>query len=332
VKAALSIQRGAARRIPACLVVAGACLAVATRSAAEPPPRLPSQLEYRRGQGAERCPNEQRFRDEIAALLAYNPFQPGTPLRVTASIEGKGGEMIANLEFLDDGGRVLWRDGLGTQGPCGMLVAAMALDVVVRLEELAAPAPPEQRCFPPERCPAAAAQARDAASAALWRLGLASLIAAGITPNGAGGLAMVIEWQWSGWSLAFEGRGLHSLSAEVRIATVKTSFFGGSVALCLRDGLLFACSQVEVGTLASNPDGAFKVKPDGAPVVGLVGRIGTEKPLSERLALSGYLEVLGVVTHAVLRLDEDRPEEADPVLWQPLQVAPALGCRVMAAF
>jgi hypothetical protein len=104
------------------------------------------------------------------------------------------------------------------------------------------------------------------------------------------------------------------------------------VALCLRGGLLFACGRLEVGALWADPDDAFKVRPDTAPVFELAVRLGAEQPLSERVALSGYLDLLGVVTHAVLRLEDDLAGEADLVLWASSHYAAAIGVGVLAAF
>jgi hypothetical protein len=316
---------------------------------AEPLPRLAAQLEYRRGKGAERCPDEQGLRDEARDLLGYDPFQPDAPLRVATSIERKGGELVAKLQILDGEGHALWQDSFGTSGPCKTLVETMVLDVVVKLEGLAgkaappappppAPAPePPRPCPPPPPCPPAPAREAKGPPAAQGaalrrRLGLTPLIALGITPNAAGGVAWSLEGRWPGWSLAFEGRALRSLSPEVGHVGVSMSYLGSGVALCLRGDLLFGCGRLEVGALWADPDAPFKVRPEAAPVFGLAVRLGAEQPLSERVALSGYVDLLGVVTHAVLRLEADRAGEADRLLWELSHGAAAIGVGVLAAF
>jgi hypothetical protein len=116
---------------------------------------VPVRLDYTRGRGAERCPDEAFLRAETIPLLSYDPFEVDAPLTVKAHVERQGRELVASMELLDREGHTLKTERIGTTGGCRTLVATIALGISVWLWTPAdPPQPPVPVCPQAPPCPA----------------------------------------------------------------------------------------------------------------------------------------------------------------------------------
>jgi hypothetical protein len=317
--------------------------------------RVPVRLEYTRGHGAERCPDEAFLRSETILQLGYDPFEAGAPLTVTAHVERQGRELVAAMKMLDREGQTLKADGFGTTGGCKTLVASVALGIAVWLWKPAPPpeppepacpqAPPCPACPPPgsapepprrEKPPPASAAAPPVAVPAervRMDMGVGAVMAHGILPGVAAGMELSLGVRQSDWSFALEGRGLGSLGQEVGDALVTTSAFVAAAVVCPRIRPFFGCVLAEVGTWRFDAgDETTQFDPGEAPFLAFAARLGGDWPLSERLSLHGYAEGILPAWAAKLRRGENGTSTSERVLWTPLPVGAAFAVGLTATY
>jgi hypothetical protein len=316
--------------------------------------RFPVRLEYTRGSGAQHCPGEELLRAEITRRLGdLDPFQPDASHTVTASVTRKGAMLLAVMELRDATGTVLWVDGFDAPEPCAALVSAMALAIVVEIEtvgrttagggeaaEPAAPAglPPVPSAIPPPVPRAAPAPPRGAikeVSTQRMRLegGVSAVVAFGITPGTAGGMALSIGARSSDWSLGLEARTLGAFSEEMDDVPIATSVFTAAAVGCLHHRLLFACGLAEVGAYRFTAETLVDVGPRDDPLVALAARVGGEWPLSARLFMRGYIDVVEPIrAKAALRRLPHGSTTSARTLWASPPAGIALGLNFTASY
>ncbi|HSN97682.1 MAG TPA: hypothetical protein VLS89_05265 [Candidatus Nanopelagicales bacterium] len=313
----------------------------------------PATLDYRRGPGAEACPDEAAFRREVAALLERDPFQPASDLRVITSLARRAGELRADLKILDSGGQTAWRSEITTPRGCGPLVASMALAVVIALEDLgrprlgaapranaaarpapaSAPCPPEQPCPPvkprsiappPPRAPTAAPDPDPR-----LEVSLLSQFATGLVPGPAAGLLGSAEARWPGWGLALELRGLLGLSSVVDGVPVQATFGGTSVAFCLQGELLFGCARAELGQTRFASNATIRMDPAQAMSVGLAARLGLAWRFSRYAAARATLELLATPNRTELWLRPASFGAEERRIWSSSALSPSISLGVV---
>lgn len=119
-------------------------LAAAPVRADSGPHRARVRIELTRGPGAaERCPDAQFLRAEIARRMGFDPFDAEAPLMMEVSIEQGQDELIASIYLRDRRGLVLWADGYRTRGDCKTLVSTAALSIAVQLDDTGEHPPPQ---------------------------------------------------------------------------------------------------------------------------------------------------------------------------------------------
>jgi hypothetical protein len=355
------------RRAACGAVVAAACLLLVAAARAEPePPRAAVRLEYTRGSGAERCPDEAFLRAEAARLLGYDPFRDDAPLVITARIERAGSELVATLSLRDAEGKTRWADGFGTSGGCEEIAAGMALTLVAGIQSAPGPAttpphdlpsppatPPPQppsatpapEHAPPPQPPRRAApppmsvtrpDRKEASAPAEERLqieaGVGAVVGLGMAPGLAAGMTLTAGVRRGDGSIALEGRGLASLGQEVEGMTMRTTAFMTAGVACLHGRLLFGCGLVTVGAVRFVPGDPWSMRPRTDVLSGLGARLGGEWPLSERWYAHGYIEAIGLVDDVVLRRQSAGSEPPAPLRWASPPLGAALGLLVTATY
>jgi hypothetical protein len=353
-RAAGSRQRG-----PALLFVAAA--AVLFRSAPADAQvktvRVPVRLEYTRGRGAERCPDEAFLRGETSVLLGYDPFEADAPLTITAHVERQGRELVASMEMLDREGQTPKADGIGTTGGCKTLIASVALVISVWIWKPAEPPEPlapactaAPVCPPALACPACpppssapelprceklppALPAAVPAERVRMDIGVGAVTAAGMMPGVAVGMGLSLGVRQSDWSFALEGRGFASLAREIKSVPIATSAFVAAAVVCPRFRPFLGCMLAEVGTwrfVPQEPRG--DITPRDAPFLAFATRLGGEWSLSERLSVHGYAEGIVPAWAATLRRGGNGASTSERVLWTPLPVGVAFAVGLTATY
>jgi hypothetical protein len=118
-----------------------------------------ARLSYARGQGAERCPEEETLRAAVAARLGYDPFRPDASQTVTASIRhtptrGGEGALRAEVRLVDVAGAVAGTRQLSAaEDDCADLVASMALAISIAIDPQSQLGPEAPRAVPPVQAP-----------------------------------------------------------------------------------------------------------------------------------------------------------------------------------
>ncbi len=285
------------------------CALLLLRSApafAEPPPSgSGTRLSYTRVlPGAERCPDEQGFRDMVAAQMGgADPFVSSGAQRMEVSLSRKGRGFQGKFFLVDRAGHSTKPRELS--GPtCGVVAEDLALSVFVALRALPPPSPPPPSPAPPPPLPLAHAPEAplpEPPPLAL-RLGVGAAVGLGVSPaNAAPGVVVDVGLRWFRWaplSLALEGRAYPTATGPATSsgARVTTGLYTGALVPCAHWGVvthlsLAGCALVQLGALRVTSDA-----PRPAPSIffhaaaGLRG--GVEVPLIDHLALRATGDVL----------------------------------------
>ncbi|WP_437827725.1 hypothetical protein [Sorangium sp. So ce1153] len=281
------------------------------------------RLSYTRGPGAEGCPEEQAFRDVVAAQLGgADPFGEGSGRLVEVVLARQGRRFLGKIALYDSDGRRLGGQELASTA-CGALVedVGTALAIMLRparsAREPAPPPPPSPEPAPLEaasppaseaspRAPAPvpappcapcqpAAPARPAARpgpSLAWprlQVGLGALLAEGIAPAPAIGFSGSIGARWEAFALSLEGGWHLPVAAKPYHGRIfGVSWLGGSLVACGHAAWFFGCGLGTAGRVRHFGMANF-VGEAMLPSAGLGLRGGVEVPISHQLAaqLSG---------------------------------------------
>ncbi|WP_437677267.1 hypothetical protein [Sorangium sp. So ce131] len=303
-------------------------------------------------------------------LGGADPYDEAAPLTVTASIERQRGELAATMFLRDRDGRGLWADGFSTRSDCTMLVSAMALSIAVLLDDAAelpagppapkkptepakpreAPCAPERPCSPqpipaprpsPRETSPGHAPARrgvppvriappEPAARFRWVAGLGAAVGFGLTPGVAVGPALSVGGRWPAWSATLEVRGLSSLSAEIEEVPMATSLLTTNAALCYHHHTLLVCGLSDLGLLRAATDVPLGAASLRNLRVGLGARIGAAWPVSERLSVRGYTDIIQNLADVAIERRPDAPG-SDRSLWSASFAALAFGVGLHAS-
>lgn len=129
--------------LPAMLLV----LALAEPGPVEEHRRL-VELHYVVVPGGETCPEEDELRRAITGEIGYDPFVPGSELQVTVTIRPGARAMEGELTWRDAAGQESRRRFAEPGRDCSDLVRAMVFAILVQLQLLGAPSPPQPAPLP----------------------------------------------------------------------------------------------------------------------------------------------------------------------------------------
>jgi hypothetical protein len=110
-------------------------------------------LDYQRDAGAEGCPDESRFRDEVEARLGYAPFTSQASTRIVVRVVRVGAGLKATVQRRSNGSVTGERTLESSDSECRELAPALILAVTIAIDPRAfvraAPAPPAKEPLPP---------------------------------------------------------------------------------------------------------------------------------------------------------------------------------------
>jgi len=327
----------AVRRVSSIVpVVVG--IAIAAPAAGEPT----AVLDYRRGVGAEGCPDEQAIRDRVAARLGRDPFREQADTRVTVAITASPTDLHAVIHIMGDGAAGGERELHAAVGECAALSDAAALAIAMALDPIAiaGAAPGAPTVVAPGAAPdAPAVVAPLAPPPPLLRGGavtqpsaptslrgrLEAIVGRGASPGTAIGLSFGAELGRGRWSLAVEGRadlgGVESLPDG---GDVSGRVLAAALAPCVHDHRLAACAVVTAGALRAAGHDVAEAREVTSPYLAGGARIAwstAERPL--RLDL--HLDALAPLARTELRVGDD-------AVWTTAPVAFVLGIGVSRSF
>ena len=179
------------------------------------------RLAYTRAPGAEGCPDEQFFRDAVAAKDPHwKPFAPSAPWRLDVGVERRRDGFAGFAELHDVTGALVFRRDFDKTPACIDLLDDLARAIGLRVDPpvpgplptppgapVAMPAP-----LPPPVPPAvpvrdeAAPPVRPAPGRPLVRLGVETWVDVATAPRPAFALSVDAGVQVSWFSIALEGR------------------------------------------------------------------------------------------------------------------------------
>jgi hypothetical protein len=301
-----------------------------------PPPR-PVRLDYQRGPGVERCPDEQAFRDAAGAqaISSADLFAPEAAARLAVTLRRRGFGYEGTVTLYDAAGAVFWTRTLPppTYPPaasCPSLVENLAfsatnyIDPVVPLPLLPAPSspppPPSPRPPPPPPPPVTG-------SPVAFRFGAAAWADLATAPRPAFGLSFGLGFRVSWFSLEMEGRWDPPAGALIEGADLSTKRFVGALVPCGHKGYFVGCALTEVGPVWASIPGTHTASggPASALFVAIGGRLGAEIPIAPHLILRPAVDLLIALQHADIHLDTHRR-------WEMPTVAAGFGVGLLASF
>jgi hypothetical protein len=157
---------------PALLLPLAAVLLAPVPARADPPPRVSVRLDYQRGDGAARCPGEQALRDEVAALMGYDPFDAGGADKLVVVVTWRSDldpskrHFEAHVQRFAPNGDSRWNEDYPGGPLCGPFIPSLASEIQARIvpaptvakplpaPELPPAPPPELPPAPPPELPA----------------------------------------------------------------------------------------------------------------------------------------------------------------------------------
>jgi hypothetical protein len=303
-----------------------------------------TRLSYNRVlPGAERCPDEQGFRDMVASQMGgADPFVAGGAQRVEVSLSRKGRAFLGTFSLVDGAGHTTKPRELS--GPsCGAVAEDLAFSVSIALRASSSspppppppPAPaPAPASPPPPLADVSAAPLPEPPSIAL-RLGVGAAIGLGVSPaRAAPGVALDVGLRWLRWaplSLALEGRAYPRATgpADSGAARVTTGLYTGALVPCAHWSVvarlsLAGCALVELGALRVTSDAPHPVPSTFLhAAAGL--RAGVEVPLIDHLALQATGDMLFTLRPSVALIYGARA-------WETPLVSASFGLGAVATF
>jgi hypothetical protein len=288
--------------------------------AADPPPDT-VRLDYKRDVGASpSCPDEQEFRDAMAAHVHRPLFEPQAPGRLVVRLQGRNNWYHGAAELRDAAGVPAWTVALGPiPRDCAAIVENLALSIAIKVdprgtqraapvlvqnphrvfgvdgEVLPMPPPEENKPVPPDpRRDTAVMVAGPAEEPELRvRLGMAGGVAIATGPGWSPSFAVDagVRWRDRPLSLAFEASIIPPSSGDlmssghlVHVTTFRLTGAGVACGHFVR--YLIACGVAEVGALHATATAMdLAAHPSTLFYAGAGGRAGVELPIHPRVAV-----------------------------------------------
>ena len=300
-----------------------------------PPPR-PVRLDYQRGPGAERCPDEQAFRDHAGAYAQSSGdlFAPEAAARLVVTLGRRGYGYEGSTVLYTAAGAVFWSNtlpppALAPATSCADLVDSLALSVTYKIDQIVPlpllpaplpPPPPPPPSSPPPPPPPVAG------SPFAFRLGAATWIDLATALRPAVGLSFGLGFRASWFSLEMEGHWDPPAGGAIDAADLTTSRFVGALVPCRHVRYFVGCALAEVGPIWGTVTGeGVTTGTQKTLYIALGGRLGAEIPIAPHLLVRPAVDLKVAVQQTVFRIDTKRR-------WETPAVAAGLGVGILASF
>lgn len=312
--------------------------APATVLAADPlPPPRPVRLDYQRGPGAERCPEQQAFRDHAGAYAQTSGdlFAPNVAARLVVTLGRRAYGYEGTLVLYDAAGAVFWStifppSSRAPAASCADLVDSLALSATYQIDPIAS-LPLQPSPLPvvslvavlPQPAPLPRPVERSPFS---FRFGAAARVDLATALRPAAGLSFGLGFRVSWFSLELEAHWDPPAGADLDGVDLTTTRFVGALVPCGHVGYFIGCALAEVGPLWGTVTGAEVTTGTQRTVyVATGGRVGVEFPFTSHLALRPTVDLLLAVQRTVFRIENQRR-------WETPTVAASFGLGLIASF
>lgn len=293
---------------PFLLFCFGVGAALPPAASAEPRPTI--RLQYERGPGAERCPQEEELRRALSARLGYDAVDEGASTELRALIRREGERLRAQVSLLDGEGKLLGERSLDSRGSdCGELAEAMVLAIAIAVDDVlsvVAPPPPPPLSPPPlvveVRPPPAPTPAPPppppapqvnvaAALPSRYELDVGLDVSAGLGPAPSTGVSAGAAMRWKELSIGLEGHAALPSSHSLRTGgEVRAALTRGAIVPCLRVDPLGVCGVVSLGVLSAEGVGVPNARTATSPYLGAGTRLALEWVPPEGVGLRVHAE------------------------------------------
>jgi hypothetical protein len=286
-------------------------------------------LLYARGAGAEKCPDEDAFRKEVASRLGYDPFFPYASRTVSVEIEFANGKGTARVVFVDDKAFELGAQTIEGGPACEPLVRSAALAVSVSLEAVALADPPpadppsiEEKkdaavvveptpsieVVVPRKAPVHETPRLPAPTRYRPVLSIAPQLWGGYGqwPVATFGIGWAVEVRYRALGVALEGR--WDAPATLDFASggsVQMQRGTGSLVPCGHFGVLALCGVASLGESWANGIDVTNARTAAAFYAAFGARVGLDVPLGSRFRWSFAAQAAAIATpmHIVVGVD-----------------------------
>jgi hypothetical protein len=284
-----------------------------------------SRLVYARGPGAEDCPDETVFRQEVSTRLGYDPFFPWATRTVSVEIEAVDGRARARVVVVDEKGFEQGAQTIdGGRGPiastCVGLVRGAALAVSVSLDAMPSPPPPEPEeatqdpapapppvtpVSPPpvdvERVVPIRTKAPVQVARKPRRVGLSVApqvwLGYGQWPVVTAGVGGAVELRYGAASLGFEGRWDAPSTIDIgQGAQAQIQRATASVVPCAHVTVLAICAEAALGETWATGVGVQGPMSASAFYAAFGGRVGLDVPFGGRFRWGLMADLVGIAT------------------------------------
>lgn len=284
-------------------------------------------LEYAPGPLAARCPKEKLLHDEIGRRIGYDPFEAGSPVRLTVTI-ARSKEAYRVTGKIRDAGKETFAEEV-VDPDCAAAVTMMVRALAAELTTVPTPAPaPVPKSPPAVLPPAPAAPPAPLPERARLRAAAGAAVAFNLSPAVLTGPAMSAGVRYSFISVALEGRALFGPTVDAGGVGVVSSYYAGSIGACGHYAALFGCGRVELGALRFQPPDGVKRAALDYFVAGAGLRIGAEWFFAEHVALNGYADLRIEMTSPI----ELRSAVDHRVAWSSSRPSLGLGLGLVVSY
>lgn len=315
------------------LVVAPALAADPPPVPGQAPPPRPVRLDYQRGPGADRCPDEQAFRDHAGgyAQTSADLFAADVAARLVVMLGRRGYGYEGTAVLYDAAGGIFWTTTFPppTRAPaatCADLVDSLALSATYKIDQIV-PQPLQPATLPVAPPVVVPLRPRPVEpSPFAFRVGAAAWVDLATALRPAVGVSFDLGFRASWFSLDFEGHWDPPAGGMLEGVELSTSRFVGTVAPCGHAGYFVGCALAEVGPIWGTVTGGDVIPNTRKTLyVAAGGRIGAEVPLAPHLALRPAVDLLLAIQPTGFRIDGARR-------WETPTVAAGLGVGLLASF
>lgn len=235
------------RKIPVVLLV----LLLAAAARAERP-HAALTLDSAPGPSAPRCPREKLLHDEIGRRIGYDPFEAGSPSRLTVTIERSKDAYRVTGKVRDAGKETFVEEVVDPD--CAAAVTMLVRALAAELTTVPAPAPLPAPVAPPAAGPPAPPVLPEPVKERVrLRAAAGAAVAFNLSPAVLSGPVVSAGVRHSSVSVALEGRALFGPTVDVGGIRVVPSFYSGAIGACGHYAALFGCGRIELGVLRFQP-------------------------------------------------------------------------------
>ena len=322
-------------RCTSSFVVASLVLLATTARAADPSPPTARQVAFSRAvqldyRPAPGCPDEQAFRDVVAAQMkGADPFAASGARRMTVTLTRRSRDYQGVIALFADTGKPAGiREIAGAT--CGAVIEDIATSISIALQPSAPPAAASPVVAPPPP-PAASNESSPPSPPTIspWpmiRLSAGAQLAGGIAPSLAVGFIGGAGIRWSRLSLSLEGRAdLPSSSALPLGGTVRTSFLGGTFAPCFHEQWFLVCGVLTAGRVLGSTSAESTSDANSAAYAGIGPRLGGEYFFTPHLGAQLVGDVLVGLARPGIRI-------GGVEAWSAAVVSESVSLRLVATF